>query len=250
MKRPERTMSLSNLWERVCEEQHRDRFPDQDFTFSRARSCPSSIKSCMDYPASPKPYISSTKSSVSVPCSPIKRATSCEVRLSCVHKIFCSFKTRSGVIQALDTFPLWYVTGIFCILQNITGSFQRILFSTPRSVLSSTRKNFLLSRRAIWSGGRTPIALTLDLDCDLDNLNDACISGHRSGLERALRVEVAKVLDLSVSDVLLDSVRVTSSGTTEVYLLLPIFHICSGMKTTVFDILAAFIARRRRCCLT
>ena len=85
--------------------------------------------------------------------------------------------------------------------------------------------------------------------CHMHNL-DKCTSGHQSVFESALCAEVAKVLDLSVSDVLLDSVRVTSSGTTEVYLLLPIFHICFGMKTTVFDILAAFIARRRRCCLT
>ena len=124
-------------------------------------------------------------------------------------------------------------------MQNIRDKFQRILFSTPRSVLFSTRKNFLLSRRALWSGSRTAIALTLDLDCDMDNLDDACISGLRSVFESALCAEVAKVLDLSVSDVLLDSIRATCSGTTEVCFLYPIFRICFGMQTTVFDI---------RCC--
>ena len=99
---------------------------------------------------------------------------------------------------------------------NFAGRVHQILISTPRAIIGSARKSLFLSRRAIWSSGRTPLALTLDLPGDVDDLTDACGGGNLSGLEIALRREIAQALDLPMSDVILDSLTSHTAGTTEV----------------------------------
>jgi hypothetical protein len=93
---------------------------------------------------------------------------------------------------------------------------HRLLSSTPRAVLSSARKSLFLSRHALWSSGRTALTLTFNIPGDVDYLAESCGGGHVSGLEDALRGEIARALDLQLSDVLIDSLSSDSAGSTQV----------------------------------